>query len=221
MGRVYVCNGAQLMCNMGTSPSMLVVLPDRRIMLDGQPQANISDFKPMVNILPFGLCQSLANPVVAAATAANFGKLQPMPCIPNTTAPWLNGEMKLLLKNFPALCQDCKLVCAWAGIISINDCGQDRGQGAFPLPKGSADGELLNRLFYKWETNTAEVNGEISLYVKSLDKKRESASFKMIDVETNETLKEFTVQLNNGEGHSETIKIPEDWEARIIKAIEV
>ena len=209
------------MCSMGTSPSMLVVLPDRMVLLDGQPQANISDFKPMVNILPFGLCQSLANPVVAAATAANFGKLQPMPCIPNTTSPWLNGEQKLLLKNFPALCQDCKLICAWAGTITITDCGQDKGQGAFPLTKESADGKLLNRLFIKWDTKIAEVNGEVRLHVKSLDKNCESASFKLIDEETKETLKELTVQLNNGEGYSDTITIPEDWEARIIKAIEV
>lgn len=220
MGRIYVCNGAQLTCSMGTSSSVLVVLPERRILLDGQPQANIMDHKPMTNIKPFGLCFSLANPVVAAATAAHLGVLTPMPCVPNTTSPWVKGEEKLLLKNFPALCQDDKLSCAWAGTITIVHCGQGMGQGAFPLSKEGADGELLNKLFIKWDTNAAEVNGEARLHIKSLDKTRESVQIKMIDEETNETLKEFTVQLKDGEGYSEAVTIQEDWEARIIKAVE-
>jgi len=220
-GKAYVCNGAQMKCSMGTSPAMLVVLPDRRILLDGQPQANIMDFKPMVNILPFGLCRSLANPTVATATAANLGRLQPMPCIPNTVAPWIKGHEQLLLKNFPALCDCDKLMCLWAGTISITDCGQGKGQGAFPLSKEGVDGDLLDKLFIKWDNRTVNVDGKVRLHVKSLDKDRESASFKLIDAETNETLKEFTVQLKNGVGDSENITISEDWEARIIKAIEV
>ena len=159
--------------------------------------------------------------MVAAATAAHHGCLTPMPCVPNTTSPWQKGHEKLLLKNFPALCMDDKLTCVWAGSISITDCGQGKGQGAFPLTKEGVDGELLDRLFIKWDSKTADVNGEISLHVKCLDKNRKSASFKMIDAETNETLKEFTVQLEDGEGYSESIKILEDWEARVIKAIEI
>ena len=220
MGRIYVCNGARLTCSMGSSVSMLVVLPNRKVLLDGQPQANIMDHKPMVNIMPFGLCRSLANPTVAAATAAHHGVLTPMPCIPNTTTPWLNGEKKLLMKQFPALCQDCKLTCAWAGTISIIHCGQGMGQGAFPLSKSEADGELLNRLFIKWDTNAVDVNGEVCLHVKALDKTRTSVSIKVVDAETNETLKEFTVQLKDGEGYSESITIPAEWEAKTIKAIE-
>lgn len=219
MGRIYVCNGAQLVCSMGTGNALLVVLPERRILLDGQPQANIMDHKPMTNIPSFGLCTSLANPVVAAATAAHHGCLTPMPCVPNTTSPWQVGEQKLLLKNFPALCMDDKLSCAWAGTITITDCGQGKGQGAFPLSKSGVDGELLDRLFIKWDCKTADVNGEVCLHVKSLDKTRKSASFKMIDADTNETLKEFTVQLKDGEGCSESITIPEEWEAKVIKAI--
>jgi len=120
----YICGGAQMKCTMGTSPSALVVLPDRQTLLHGQFMGNIMDFKPMVNILPFGLCQSPTNPVVAAATAANLGKLQPMPCIPNTTAPWIPGKIDALLSNQPALLNDCTLICMWAGTISFNDSGQ-------------------------------------------------------------------------------------------------
>lgn len=200
---------------------MLVVLPERRILLDGQPQANIMDHKSMTNIPSFGLCTSLANPVVAAATAAHHGCLTPMPCVPNTTSPWQKGHEKLLLKNFPALCMDDKLSCTWAGTISITDCGQGKGQGAFPLSKEGVDGELLDRLFIKWDNRTVNVDGKVCLHVKSLDKNRESASFKMVDMDTNEILKEITVQLKDGEGESESITILEEWEAKVIKAIEV
>lgn len=210
-----------MVCTMGTGNAVLVVLPERRILLDGQPQANIMDHKSMTNIPSFGLCTSLANPVVAAATAAHHGCLTPMPCVPNTTSPWQKGHEKLLLKNFPALCMDDKLSCTWAGTISITDCGQGKGQGAFPLTKDGADGELLNRLFFKWDNRAADVDGKVRLHVKSLDKTRKSASFKMIDAETNETLKEFTVKLEEGEGYSESITILEEWEAKVIKAIEV
>lgn len=220
MGRIYVCNGAQLKCTMGTSSSVLVVLPERKILLDGQPQANIMDYQPNTNIQSFGLCFSLANPVVAAATAAHLGILTPMPCVPNTTSPWVKGEPKLLLKNFPALCQDDTLSCMWAGTISIVHCGQGMGQGAFPLSKDGADGELLNRVFIKWDTSAVGVNGEVCLYVKVLDKTRDSVSIKVVDAETDETLKELTVQLKDGEGCSENITIPEEWEAKTIKAIE-
>ena len=220
MGRVYVCNGAQLKCTMGTSSSVLVVLPERKILLDGQPQANIMDYQPNTNIQSFDLCFSLANPVVAAATAAHLGVLTPMPCVPNTTSPWVKGEPKLLLKNFPALCQDDTLSCMWAGTISIVHCGQGMGQGAFPLSKDGADGELLNRVFIKWDTNAVGVNGEVCLHVKVLDKTRDSVSIKVVDAETDETLKELTVQLKDGEGCSENITIPVEWEAKTIKAIE-
>lgn len=223
MGRVYVCNGARLTCSMGSSVSMLVVLPNRKILLDGQPQANIMDHKPMVNIMPFGLCRSLANPTVAAATAAHHGVLTPMPCVPNTSMPWPNGEKKLLLKQFPALCQDCKLTCAWAGTISIVHCGQGMGQGAFPLSKEDVQGELqsMSRLFINWEMREVNVDGEVRLHVKSLDKNKTSASFNIVDAHTNEVLKQITVQLSEGEGLSDYIKIPKEWELKAIKAIEV
>ena len=62
------------------------------VLTESKPAANINDHIPMVNILPFGMCQSLANPMVAAATAAALGVLTPMPCIPVTPAPWVPGS---------------------------------------------------------------------------------------------------------------------------------
>lgn len=121
---LQVCNGALLQCSMGVAPSSLVVLPDKMVNTSNQPAANIMDHKPMVNIMPFGMCQSPANPQVAAATAAAMGVLTPMPCIPNTPAPWIAGAPTVLLKNFPALNDSSTLVCIWAGTISIKMAGQ-------------------------------------------------------------------------------------------------
>ena len=84
-----VSMGAMLQCAFGAAPSSLVVLPVNRVMGEGPPAANIMDHIPMVNIMPFGVCMSLANPTVAAATSAALGVLTPMPCIPNTPAPWV------------------------------------------------------------------------------------------------------------------------------------
>ena len=83
---IQVCAGAMMMCSFGVAPSSLVVLPVNRTMT-GAPAANIMDNKPMVNIPPFGMCSSPANPMVAAATAAALGVLTPMPCIPVSIQP--------------------------------------------------------------------------------------------------------------------------------------
>jgi len=78
----------------------------------------------MINIMPFGLCRSLANPTVAAATAANYGRLTPMPCIPATPAPWIVGSPTVILSNQPSLNNSCKLMCTWAGAIDVITPGQ-------------------------------------------------------------------------------------------------
>lgn len=120
---VQVVTGAMLQCSFGVAPSSLVVLPANKV-LSSAPAANIMDNKPMVNILPFGMCQSLANPTVAAATAAALGVLTPMPCIPVTAAPWAPGSPKVLIGNMPALDNNSKCMCNWGGVIQIVNPGQ-------------------------------------------------------------------------------------------------
>ena len=120
---LLVCNGAQLMCSFGAAPSALVVTPQNKV-LCGTPAANIMDMKPMVNIMPFGMCSSMANPQVAAATAAALGVLTPMPCIPSITGPWAPGSTTVLLGGNPALNNTCKCMCAYAGVIQIVNPGQ-------------------------------------------------------------------------------------------------
>jgi hypothetical protein len=120
----HVCNGATLKCSMGMAPSSLVVLPINMQNTSNMPAANIQDHIPMVNIMPFGMCQSPANPTVAAATAAAMGVLTPMPCIPLTPAPWVTGSPTVTLANQPALNKSSMLMCNWAGQISIVMEGQ-------------------------------------------------------------------------------------------------
>lgn len=115
----FVTNNALLQCNMGVAPTPLTVIgaPGIRPMCGNMPMANIMDFAPMVNIKPFGMCRSMANPTVAAATAAAMGVLTPMPCIPITT-PWTPGGQELVC-NLPALLDNCKCTCAYGGSISV------------------------------------------------------------------------------------------------------
>lgn len=123
-----VCMGAQLQCSFGAAPSNLMVLPVNRVMTSNVPAANIMDHKPMVNILPFGTCMSLANPMVASATAAAMGVLTPMPCIPVTTSPWVPGVPNVLIANFPAVDNMCKVMCNWGGVIQVVNPGQQTHQ---------------------------------------------------------------------------------------------
>ncbi len=121
---MHVCSGATLQCSFGLAPSSLVVLPVNRMITGNMPAANIMDNVPMVNIMPFGMCTSLANPAVASATAAALGVLTPMPCIPVTPAPWTPGAPTVLLANMPALDNTSTLMCTWAGVIQIVVPGQ-------------------------------------------------------------------------------------------------
>ncbi|ECP4590138.1 DUF4280 domain-containing protein [Salmonella enterica subsp. enterica serovar Muenchen] len=119
-----VCNSAMLQCSFGLTPAPLMVLPNSRTMVNSMLMANIMDNKPFVNIMPFGLCSSMANPTVVAATAAALGVFTPMPCLPATMAPWVPGSPTVLIGGMPALTAQSKLMCSWSGVIQIVFPGQ-------------------------------------------------------------------------------------------------
>ena len=125
---LQVCMGAMMQCSFGMAPSSLVVLPTNRVMTNQVPDANIMDHIPMTNIMPFGMCSSPSNPVVAAATAAALGVLTPMPCIPATPAPWITGAPTVLLGNFPSLDNVSQLMCIWGGVIKFTEAGEETVQ---------------------------------------------------------------------------------------------
>lgn len=117
-----VCGGASLMCSFGMAPSVFMVTPEKQVATT-MPLATIMDNVPFKNIMPFGMCTSLANPTVAAATAAALGVLTPMPCLPVIVAPWVPGSPTVQIGNLPVLNQNCKLMCSWAGVIQITNPG--------------------------------------------------------------------------------------------------
>jgi len=120
-----VCAGATLQCSFGATPSALNVLPLNRVLVGGTPAANLSDHIPLVNILPFGVCSSPANPMVAAATAAALGVLTPMPCIPATALPWIpGGAPTFMIGSMPGTDANSTLLCNWGGVIKVVYPGQ-------------------------------------------------------------------------------------------------
>ena len=72
-----VVEGALTLCPLGVAPTPLVVIPEG-IMVE-LPAATIMNFAPLVNVPTYGMCNSPANPVVIAATAAKLGVFTPMP----------------------------------------------------------------------------------------------------------------------------------------------
>lgn len=122
MAKKLVMLGAQLTCAQGISPSSLAVQPGVAT-ADGKPVATVMDFVSMSNIPPFGMCLTLANPQVAAATAAALGVLTPQPCIPVITAPWSPGSSVSSLQGQKLLTEDSTCNCQWTGVISISDPG--------------------------------------------------------------------------------------------------
>ncbi len=120
---MHVCTGARLICTMATAPSSFNATP-RIVLAAGRPLGNVLDHVPLLNIAPFGMCQSPSNPAVAAATAAASGALTPMPCVPAIASPWSPGAAKVTLGGAPALTEASTTTCLWGGSVQITDPGQ-------------------------------------------------------------------------------------------------
>jgi hypothetical protein len=119
-----VVSGAPLSCSFGLAPSSLLVTPANRTNGVSCPAANIMDYIPMSNIAPFGMCTSMTNPQVSAATSAAMGVLTPQPCIPVTSAPWSPGSSTVMIGGQPALNASSTCNCNWMGVITISQAGQ-------------------------------------------------------------------------------------------------
>ena len=118
-----VVGGATLRCQQGTSPATLTVAAPHGVAGQKRQVATVDDHQPMANIGSFGMCQSMANPQVSAATAAANGVLTPQPCVPVIASPWQPGQAGVRLQRATALTDDSTCNCQWGGIIEVTDTG--------------------------------------------------------------------------------------------------
>lgn len=116
----FVTNTAVIKCSQAVPPgkTQLNVLPSTTT-ANNQPIATVMDIMP-ANIPTFGMCNTQANPAVAAATAAASGVHTPAPCLPNVVGPWMPGSAKTTIGPYRALTKDSKCTCAFTGQITID-----------------------------------------------------------------------------------------------------
>lgn len=124
---IIVCDGALCRCSFGAAPCRLTVSSNTSVLGQNKPLATVMDSGP-ANLAGFGMCSSMANPAVSAATSAALGVLTPQPCTPVPAGPWMPGSQALLVQNKPALTGQSKLICAYGGVIEIAYPGQEMVQ---------------------------------------------------------------------------------------------
>ena len=110
--------GCILKCSFGQVPTPLSIM-NPKVLVGSMPVATMMDYIPIVNIVPFGMCNNPANPVVAAATIAALRVLTPMPCIPMTISPWINVSTKMEVQGKKVLHEGSKLMCGYGGQITV------------------------------------------------------------------------------------------------------
>lgn len=120
---IPVVAGAGCVCTMGTAPGQVNPTNQPAIRFGGKPVASVADAVPLSNITPCGLCMSMGNPAVQAATAAALGVLSPQPCTPAPTGGWACGG-KVRAGGKPVLTSDGRLICSYGGSITIVNPGQ-------------------------------------------------------------------------------------------------
>ncbi|SEE65897.1 protein of unknown function [Ruania alba] len=129
MPRPATTTTATMTCTFGAAPSTMNATSAPTVLIEGNPAATIRDTIPIMNIPPFGMCTSLANPAVAAATTAALGVLTPAPCVPVMATPaWQNGATRTLIGGTPGLTQGAMCTCAYGGVIQIVNAGTLRSQ---------------------------------------------------------------------------------------------
>ncbi len=119
--------GANILCTFGTAPGTLNVTSQTTCLADGKPVATIVDTVPNGNLSPMGMCTSIANPQVAAATAAALGVLTPQPCICMAAGTWIPVKPTVLIGGKPCLSNESKLICTnGMGVVTIQSPGQTK-----------------------------------------------------------------------------------------------
>ena len=118
-----IITGAQLTCTFGAAPSAFVATSSPTVLFEKKPVGTIMDAAPFVNIVPFGMCNSPANPAGMAKPVPT-----PCPCVPIPLGQWIPmAPTKLMTKN-PILLQGSILMCQWGGVIQAANPGSTQEQ---------------------------------------------------------------------------------------------
>lgn len=113
-----VCTGATLQCSFGTTPATFAASGTQTSA--GGPAGVVTDTA-AANVPPFGMCMSLSNPQVAAASSA--GPLVPQPCQP-VLSPWSPGSARVTIDDVAALDDSSECICTWGGVVTVSAAGQ-------------------------------------------------------------------------------------------------
>lgn len=115
-----VCTGATVQCSFGATPATFSATGTQ--VSAGYPVGVVTETA-AANVPPFGLCQSLSNPQVAAATAAAGGSLSPQPCHP-VLSSWSPGSARVTIGGIAAVDDSSQCTCTLGGVVTVSDAGQ-------------------------------------------------------------------------------------------------
>ncbi len=122
---LLAAEGAIVACDKGSLLSPLgVIAVNPQVRATTKLAADIRDCKPNLNVRPFGMCSSMGNPAVQAATEAAEGVLTPAPCAPNIISAWSPGGTIVTIRKVPALYVGCSVSCTFGGSIEIKSAVQ-------------------------------------------------------------------------------------------------
>lgn len=124
MGQVVVTGGTA-QCTFGTLPGVIAAGSQSKVLAEGKPVATILDFNAQC-ITPFGLCTTLTNPAVQAATAAALGVLTPQPCTLMPAGTWKPSKLTVQAGGSPVLTTECQGNCIYGGCIAVTNPGQSK-----------------------------------------------------------------------------------------------
>jgi len=114
-----VCTGATAQCSFGTTPATFAASGTQ---VSAGGAAGVVTDTAAANVPPFGMCMSLSNPQVAAATSA-AGTFTPQPCQP-VLSPWTPGSPRVTIGGVAVLDESSQCTCTWGGVVTVSSPGQ-------------------------------------------------------------------------------------------------
>ncbi|MFV0345934.1 MAG: DUF4280 domain-containing protein [Bacteroidales bacterium] len=117
MGKIYICDGAKLECQLCTNPEGELKVISNEIKLQDKLFANAND-KSKLNLMFKGNCKK--------------STWQSSPCMAVISPQDWQNTGDLIVQDAPALIEDSTIMCAYGGVqIKIKDHLQEHNPGTF------------------------------------------------------------------------------------------